>query len=56
MSREHHEPQVQEVEGTAEEIIGKIAKLLFDKHVRYLELKLESEGTLYYEGKLICRF
>ena len=55
MSREHHKPRVQDVEGTAEELTGKIAKLLFDGKTRYIEIKLESEGTLYYRGKLVCR-
>lgn len=53
---EYHKPRVLEVEGSAEELIGAVAKTLFDHKTRYLKLELESEGTLFYRGKLTVRF
>ena len=56
MIKEYHEPRVQEVEGNTKELIDKIAEILSDHHTRYFEIKLESEGTLYYKGKMVCRY
>ena len=56
MTEEYHKPRVQELEGSAEALTGKIVKMLFDHNTRYFKLELESEGTLFYKGKLTVRF
>ena len=56
MSEEYHKPRVQEVEGTAEELTKKIGEILLDHHTRYVKLELESEGTVFYRGKLTVRY
>ena len=56
MTEDYHRPRALEVEGSAEDLIGAIAKTLFDQKTRYIKLELESEGTLFYRGKLTVRF
>jgi len=55
MTEEYHRPRVQEIEGGAGELTRKISKILLDHHTRYVKLELESEGTLFYRGKLTVR-
>lgn len=56
MPKEYHIKRVELVEGKAEELLAKIALILFDHNTRYVKIELESEGTLRYEGKIIKRF
>ena len=52
MSLEYHAPRVVKVEGSAKDILGEIAELLFDHAGRGIKIELSSEGTLYWEGKI----
>ena len=52
MSSEYHAPRVEKVEGSAKELLGEIAELLFDGAGRGIKIELSSEGTLYWEGKI----
>ncbi len=56
MTEEYHKLRSTDVEGSGEELIGKIAKLLFDPHIRYLKIELSSEGTLFFEGKIVIQY
>lgn len=55
MDAEYHKPRVQEIEGDSKQVLGEIAEILFDRATRHVKVELESEGTLYWRGRLSRR-